>query len=298
MDSCITEEDAQSSIFMNITEQIVCFAFGGAILWLTFRLVRKEKFAFAIFAFIAALICFSCGLTWVQGLMKTQIISVVTSTLKEYGKKLDDFQNTTTNIQAELDQHQAQINGQQRELKTQQVEIGKAQTNIITQQGNIARQYVEVQSLQKNLDDTETNISQQQKRLEDVEFLVKNLFSKMTTEHILGNDSNLVKVLQFTNGASQVFIMLQNSAIHMSVQCIVQPRNTGQYPLIGKLSYANVFSCYFGPNSNPRDMTFDLTYVLDTQETNRIKNVTFDGTKAFFDGQHVPLAQDRDSGGH
>jgi uncharacterized membrane protein YhiD involved in acid resistance len=266
----------------------MCWAVGATMLWLTFRLVHKEKFAFAFFAFIAALVFCACGLTWVQGLMKTEIISVVTRSMKEYGKKLDEFQNTTTNIHTELDQHQ-------KDLEVQQAQIRKAQTNIVTQEDNITNQYAKIASLQSKLEATETNIAEQEKRIEDVEFLVKNLFSKMTNELVSGTDSNLVTVLCFTNGASQVFIKLQNAPIAQSLNCIVHG-NVAQYPLESMLNVRNVVTTYFLPGNNPRDLTFNFQYVPDTRETNRYNKITFEGTKVFFDGQHFIFNQDRESG--
>jgi predicted cation transporter len=70
---------------MNVIEQIFFGAVGVALLVLTFKLVHKEKYSFAFFVFIVAVVSFLLTATWFQGLMKTGVISTVTSTLKLYG---------------------------------------------------------------------------------------------------------------------------------------------------------------------------------------------------------------------
>ena len=289
---------------MIIVEQIVCWLFGGGLLYLAFRLVHKDKWGFASVVSVLVAVSILCGQSWFQGFMKSEITSVATSTLQKYGDKLDDFQNTVTNMKGELARHQKQIGEHQTELERhqkdlgiQQGEIGKAQTNIATQQGNISRQYGEVETLQRKLDDAETNIAQQQARIEDVEFLVKNLFSKMTVDDVLATNSELVKVLWFTNGAGQVFVKLQHPAIAKSVQGFIKGPG-GQGPLISIMSFRNVASFYIEPPKlDFGNARFILQYVQDTRETNTFEKIEFDGTKVFFDGRRIlGLNQDKETG--
>jgi hypothetical protein len=102
---------------MNVIEQIFFGALGVALLVLTFKLVHKDKYSFAFFVFVTAVVSFLLTATWFQGLMKTGVISTVVSTLKLYGNRLDDFQTTITGMGNELSNHQSQTQPTHRILK-------------------------------------------------------------------------------------------------------------------------------------------------------------------------------------
>jgi hypothetical protein len=60
-----------------VIEQIISGTRGVALLVLTFKLVHKEKYFFALFVFIVAVASFLLTAAWFQGLMKTGVISTV-----------------------------------------------------------------------------------------------------------------------------------------------------------------------------------------------------------------------------
>lgn len=243
---------------MMMVEQILYWAIGIALLVLVYRLVHKEKFTFAFFAFTASLVCLLCGTSWFQGLMKTKIISVVTVTLKDYGKKLDDFQRTTSDMQREMDEAQSKLRQSQSELATAQ-----------------------------------TNISVQQAKIENVETLVNNLFSKMTYENIFATDTNRFFKRQLTNGDWQVFVVLKNVPIRQSIQGTVDSGEIeGWFPQIMKQpvpTSRNVVLQRFDKDWPFEKTKFSIQYVKDSRDTNLVREVRFVGDEVFFDERLIRL---------
>jgi hypothetical protein len=104
-------------------EQVLCWAFALFVLRAAFLFIKDGKLGEAFVILILAMLSFVCGLSAVQGLLKTGVLLKVNESLIGYGKKLDVFQ---TNIE-------------------------DARLEINRQQTNIASQYVQISNLQKSL---------------------------------------------------------------------------------------------------------------------------------------------------
>ena len=273
-------------------EQIFFGVVGVALLVLTFRLVHKDKFAFAFFVFIAALASFLLTATWFQGLMKTGVISSVVSTLKLYGNRLDNFQETVASMEVELTSHQNQIRTQQgalsdqeakikvaqTEISNQQTSIGKQQDAINTHQTSIANQYQRIAEIQNSLAFAQTNLDKQEKQIEDVAFLVKNIFSKTVTDSFNGCDSNHVSRVD-GGDVQRIVFKLDRVPIANSVQGLFSENGQGQSPMLPDITqHKNVLIANFTGNWDSwKNKTFSLRYVQDTRETNLIRYVYVSG---------------------
>jgi TolA-binding protein len=256
--------------------------------------MHKDRFGLAAsWGFITAFF-FLCGLPWFQGLAKTWIVSHVGDRLTALSKQMDDVQVTTSKMQTELAAHQSQLDQHQKEITEAQAKLGTNQTDIARQQSNITNQYRELSEIQNQVATAQTNLDAQEKKVEDVEFLVQNLFSKMVTEDILGSDTNRVKILNFSDGASQAFIFLEKAAVPNSIHCVGQNKHFfgSQFPLTGLNNIYNVAISYFGAGNNPAEMRFSIQYLPDTRETNTVKLIEFRGTQVYFDGNWFRFNQD------
>ena len=159
----------------NLTvEQILCWTFGAAFFVFAGFLVKKEHLAYAVVVLlISAFTCF-CGLSGVQALLKTHMLWQVTSSLKNYGDKIDRFQETVAAMNQDIREQQATNATTQKELKLLATRIQKAQANVDSQQIDITNQYSQLRSVQ-------TDIFSQQQKLTNVESLVSLLFGGFQT---------------------------------------------------------------------------------------------------------------------
>jgi hypothetical protein len=267
-------------------EQIGFWIGGAALLALAFRLVHKEKYAFAVFVLIAALVGFLMSASWFQALMRTQIIAIMTNKLTDYGRRLDEFNTTTVNIKTELSDQQSQLTKQQQKLGEQQAALGKVQSDIETQQSSLFSNYLRSATMQRELALVQTSITNQQNELQDVQFLVNNLFSKAQFETISVTDTNRVAIQTFTNGVSRVLFKLKRAAVPKSIQAVA--RNIGLFgptPLIPMDHVEqNVVGTHFEGGLGSRG-EIDFQYVEDTRKTNLIQKIEFRGNVFFLDGR-------------
>ena len=274
-------------------EQIFFGFIGVALLYLTFRLVHKDKFAFAFFVFVAALVSFLLTATWFQGLMKTGVISSVVSTLKVYGNRLDNFQDTVGNMESELTNHQNQIRMQQVVLGDQEIRMQNSQSEITNHQNSIANQYQRIAEIQNNLAFAQTNLDKQEKQIEDVTFLVDNLFSKMAFEDFAASDTNRVFALLSTNNLIKLFIKLEHVPIIQSLQVSVSSGDEFDIPQQIKplriWTHKNILFYGF-VNYDVNKTSFSIQYVKDTRETNLVSAVKFQGQNVIFDDGEIPIS--------
>lgn len=275
-------------------EQIFFAGIGIWLLVLTFKLVHKEKYSFALIVFITAIGAFLLSATWFQGLMKTGVIGAVTSTLKIYGDRLDGFQNTITTMGNELADHQSKIDEQQKLLGDQEAKIQDAQTNIALQQQNITNQYYTISSVQGDLAAAQTNLDTQAAKIQDVEFLVDNLFSKTVFENISGDDTNKAVAITNVDGREMVFIKLEHIPIQESIQITVNdyagvvdiPMELEQREFV---TYKNlIYAGLYG--YNVQKAAFYIKYVQDTRQTNIINTIVWQNGWLYGDGKMLPSA--------
>ena len=227
--------------------------------------------------------------TWFQGLFKMEIIGRAFSVLESYGKKLDDFQQTTSKMKVELRDQQMQIDGQQKVLGEQQVNILKAQSDIFGQQLNISNQYSRISSMHSELAFAQTNIQAQQKKIEDMEWIVTNLYSKLTYESMNVSDTNRVTSVRKKDGGILILAKLDHAAISGSIQATIRPGGGFDIPVTATQkieSYKNIciWTLY---NYNPDTTSLTFQYVEDSRETNLIRSVRIADSLCHFDDGYV-----------
>lgn len=267
-------------------EQLLCWIFGFALLGLAFRFVHKEKYKLALATGIAMLAVILNGMTWFQGLMKTQIISITVATLKHYGERLDAFQKITEELASKLAEQQAQLAQHQRDIDRQQDRVADAQLVIAIQQTNINQQFEKMGGLQAEVVAAQKDIIAQQRKLDDVEFIAKNLFGNTRYEQFDGASPHVL-VHKYTNGAQLVIVKLPHCPIPHSIQGFYQHLSAigGPSPLLIRGQALNVATMVFSPNVDARKLRFHLQYVQDTRSTNLIKNVEIRGEELLLDGE-------------
>ena len=188
--------------FWNLSaEQLLCWCFALLFFGVAIYFVHEKALPYAFALSLISVFCCFCGFSSVQALLKTHMLWVVTDTLKSYGDKIDNFQNTIADMnqrlaakQAELETNQlkfvAEINRQKEELKAVQVRIHESETNIVNQQSDITNQFLKISIVQSGLEAAQTNLTAQELKLSDVEYWVQNLYANMTTERLTLSDTN------------------------------------------------------------------------------------------------------------
>jgi hypothetical protein len=247
---------------MRMLEKLTMIAFGVAFMLLAFLLVQKEKFGYVVpVAFFGVIACLASQ-SWFQGVFKTQIISVISSTLKKYGEKLDDFQKTTADMQTEL-----------------------------------AKQQAETQKAQRELSEAQRSLQIQQKKIESVELLVENLFSRTCFETISGSDTQRVVIQPLDGDRKRLFLKLEHVPLKKTIQCLSGGNpflvNSGMLQLSPMQHHRNV--AYYGEitgDGNLRTLTFAVQYVKDVQNTNLVKSIELRDKEVFLDGTKVDLDKD------
>lgn len=158
---------------------------------------------------------------------------------------------------------------------------------------SLTNQFYKMVAFQADLATAQTNLVQQQKKLEDVEFIVENLFAKMTSESLSGSDSNRVVVLNKTNNAVQLLVKLESVPIEGSLQLIVTTpsisgRGQQMLPLKRGITIKNVVMLKL-LDFDLSTTSFGFQYAIDTRQTNLIHKVEAVEGDAIFDGRRIHL---------
>lgn len=158
----------------NLTlEQILCWMFGLLFFTLAVIFATKDKLSYAfIILLISALTCF-CGLTSVQSLLKTHMLWMVTSSLDNYAKKIDQYQETLLTIQTNLGSQQLAITTNQLEVRLNQEKldavgfrIANAESNVFAQQEDLARLQTKLLNQQGDVESISSNLTRQQYQIQ------------------------------------------------------------------------------------------------------------------------------------
>jgi hypothetical protein len=187
---------------------------------------------------------------------------------------------------AVIESKEATILASQQSLQAIQQTVTAKDDLIIS----LTNQYHKILAFQAELATTQTNLLQQQKKIEDVEFLVENLFSKMTNENIAAADTNRVVVVPRTD-CTQVIIKLQHAPIAGSLQVTIKPGGGLPIPQtfapVNELRKNLIFACLVGYDL--ASTSFDCRYVRDTRETNLVQRMKFSKGLLWLDGKPTRL---------
>jgi len=289
------------------TEQLFCWAFGIAIFVMSCFFVKKNHLSYAFVIFLISVMTCFCGLSAVQGLLKTHLLWQVTNSLKDYSQKIDKYQTTVGEMERHLTEEQStlstnqlllvsnllaiqtRIGTQQRELSEVQAKIQEAESNVFNQQSDITNQFQRISKVQSNLTMAQTNILAQQEKLTNVESLVNTLFSNTEDEQFGLGDTNKIVVLKLA-GVDQLVFRLRFAPVPNSVQAI-QINDMGQWPILPQMGqFKNVLSTRFRKDSDLNKTLFHFRYIKDSRETSLIQNMIIVNTNAVsLDGSIVPF---------
>jgi hypothetical protein len=295
--------DTFSAVIHGLTmEQYLCWGFGFLFLCVAVYFIHEKALAYGFVLTLISVVCCFCGFSSVQSFLKTEMLWMVTDTLKSYGDKIDNYQATVVDIQSRLSARQgeletnqtnllANLNRQWNELNAIQGKIRQAQTSILGQQSDITNQYYKISLVQSNLALAETNIDAQQKQLSDVQSLVNTLFSNTEYEDLSGSDSNSVAILN-KGGYQQVIFKLRKAPVPNTIQGIAYGGDMiGQTPLFPNMfQFVNIVAMKYAQGLNLHDVTFNFRYIADNRQTNLVHTMMVTGTNSVsFDGQQYQL---------
>ena len=161
------------------TEQIICWLFAAGFLSLAVYFAHKGSLPYAFAIVIMAAFAGFAGLSGVQSFLKTHILWQVTSTLKTYGEKIDQFQTSVLEMRKELTE-------QQKSLTINQQFLGLLVTNFQN----------EVKSKQIGFEEA---VSKQGKELTVVQFGIQsaqsNVFGQQTEHYGTSDHTTVPRVL-------------------------------------------------------------------------------------------------------
>jgi hypothetical protein len=275
---------------METISQIIGFIASFILFRFAFKYFAKEKYPTGLYIATVGAFILLCSFPWFQGFAKTWIISNVNSKLEALGQQVNIVQASTAEMHGQLANHQIQIDKHQKELDDVQVKIRNAQSDIANQQTNITRQYQQISTVQSDLASAQTNLDMQEKKISDVEYLVDNLFSKMTVDRFSSDDTNQVVYRKKDNGTCNLAVKLKFFPIQGSIQVIIGGgRIIPQITYYDNFTYKNVI--FFSlSNYDINNTSFTVQYVKDTRETNLVNKVEFISDKdLFIDGAFVHI---------
>lgn len=263
---------------------IFCWAVTATLLILAYKALHKDKWGFAGTCVLLGC-CFAVfGLPTFQGLGETWLQSAIYSKLTALGEQVNSIQETTGKMQAELNQHQTNIDIHQKELNEQQAKIRIAQKDIASEHSGLTNQFFQLSALETKLTSAQTNIEQEQSALKDVQFLVDNLYSKVTFETLAATDTNRCTVMVLPDGSKRVFFQLKYCPIPKSVQGTVNslfwPQSLQPPLAITK----NILTLGFDSNWNTGTLVLNVQYIPDTRNSNVVKHLDVKGQQLFLDG--------------
>ena len=272
-------------------EQYLCWGFGFLFLCLAIYFVHEKALAYGFALSIIAVISCFCGFSSVQSFLKTQMLWMVTDTLKSYGDKIDNYQATVVDIQKRLSAKQEEfesnqivlvtkMNEQKKELDYIQAKIREAETSIFVQQSDITNQYSKIFSLQSDIAFAQTNIDAQQQKLSDVESLVKILFSNTEYENLPADDTNRVAVLNL-GGVQQLVFKLSYAPVPNTVLLVARGGSIGQITFLPQIQQtANLLTAKYISGVDLKPVTFSFRYIKDTRQANIVHNMVITGTNS------------------
>jgi hypothetical protein len=301
-------------------EQIICWVFAAFTLRMAFTFLQSDKHAEALLVFFSALFMFACGLSAVQGLLRTGILTKVNDSVIEYSKKLDGFQteieidrselqtniNTaksellsnidTARLKLETDISAARTQGkeQQNNIEDQFRQIAVLQSKLAIAESNIYGQFTTNYELQRQLAIEQSNLDAQQSRLSNIEFQVNSLFLRTTVEAIRGDDTNNAFLVKHQDGGAAIAFKLSSAAITNSIFIWAIPDSpqfvNPQTVLLPPISANNIVICPFiaGADTNTlKSARYLIQYVKDSPNVRRFKTVTIDGEYFIADGLRI-----------
>lgn len=276
------------------SEQLLCWGFAFLFLLVAVYFAHKGSLAYAFVILLMSIFCCFSGFSSVQALLKTHMLWLVTDSLKSYGEKIDNYQNTVADIQNRMSKRQTefesnqtklviQINNYQKRLNEVQEQIGKAEHTVLTQQSEITNQFQKISSVQSGLATVQTNIYTQQEKLTNIESLVNVLFSNTQDEEFGGFDTNKVLILNL-GGIQQVIFKLNFAPVPNTVQAIMSGGSIlGQMPILPNMAQIrNILSTRFQNGMELRGAKFHFRYIKDIRETNLVQHITQLSTNVVF----------------
>jgi hypothetical protein len=262
----------------NVTlEQVLCWVVGLAFFCFAGYMVKKNHVSYGFIAFlVSAFTCF-CGLSGVQAFLKTHMLWRVTSSLKSYGDKLDEFETNVIVMQLDLKNQQATNHAQGAELQNVQNSIHVAISQLNSQQKQITTQYNRLFAIDNDVNIAITNLAGQKQQLTNVQSLVDTLYAATVTETLHGTDTNNVVIVQDFGNVKRVAFLLQHPAIPNSIHGVVYGGMLpSASPLLAIHNYLNCFLCNFMilKGESVRDRTYEFQYLQDTRQTNQAHELT------------------------
>ena len=281
---------------MEIVFKIALFIAGLFLLYLTYKMYRKDWKAPTWICALLGILALLGTQGWVQGFFKTGILSLG----YEYGDRLNNYQETVGKIETTVRRHQGVLDRQQGEITEQQTGIKTAQgriteqqqlmseqqSKITDQQTALDRQRQELQSAQKDIIDVQGDIRKQQERLADVENLVVDIFSRTRSEVFRPEQTNAVMFITKQDGAHIALFRLAAPPFQSSVEGMY-----GQTPLLRTSFrvYGNILATVWKAEvSSYSNETYTITYVINPKEKQTFKAITMKEGQVFLDSLRLP----------
>ena len=285
---------------MKIIFDIALLFAGIFLLYLTYRMYKKEWKAPTWICALLGVLAILSTQGWVQGFFKTGVLTMG----YEYGERLNKFQDTVGNIEKTLQSHQDKLDTHQRDIDTQHTTLSETQSKVLTSQkelssqqaslaeahADIAKAKAEITAAQKDVVQARTDLADQERQLADISVLTKSLFTQMRNDTFKYKGDDRVTVGQKEDGGIRVFYTLAECPIPETIR--IQHGTETLRPGTYKQVKNNVIFCQWvtGSEKTIMDETSYVSYVADPTKSNQtsVVSVDKDGT-IFIDGAPYPL---------
>ncbi len=281
-------------------EQIACWGFAIIAFVLAFLFLKKEKHAESLVIFFVATGMAICGLSSVQGLLKTGILTKVNDSLEDYSKKLETFQteinqarqdfktritSARSEFKTEIDGARSDISKQRDDITNQFFKITALESQLAVAQSNIENQVKTNADLQLALTLAQSNLDVQQRTLTNIEFQVAHFYELKRMEDIDGSNTNKMQVTKHGDAYCIVFL-LEHPAVKGSVsgwQNGVVGLQSSVYAVENK---RNVCWAVFAKGQDKDDLKkshYVFQYTIDEKETNHFSTISLTNDQLYLD---------------
>lgn len=173
-----------------ITPEIfVCWVFASGCFGFAILLLKEKEIGYSLLTLLISTFAVFCSLSGVQSLLKTHLLWQVTTSLKDYGDKLDQFQASVATMEENLRHQEDTNNTTQHELAKLGQQISTAQSNLNNQQktnyatqSELQRLTDSIQRAQANLEHQEETNRRTQGKLAELEPQLSEAMIKINTD--------------------------------------------------------------------------------------------------------------------
>lgn len=213
-------------------ERILLVALAALLVCVAYLMYkRKWEKPFMVALVLAFIAAFSAS-GWFHGFLKTGVVSILITRMKDLGDELNRYTQTTSDIRNELTQLSGRIRSEQTLLSGQQSNVVESIEQIAAREKQARDTEAYLRSLSQQLEagraaisESQAQIAKHQQRLEDISSIVKTVYEQTTTETIDPGVTNSMLIGCKADGSFGVLLRLSRHPIPQTLNARCQSYN-------------------------------------------------------------------------